>query len=228
MSHVAAQIHPSLSAAPEATFPKTFSVVVGLDFTDADGPAFDQAARLALRVPASQLHLVHVFSTEPSSERSRQLMENLRLYVNEKAATTSGLPGMRVGIHLRWGSAVRKLVQFAIEARADIIVIGSRQESHTRDWVVGSAVEKLVSAASFQVLVASPRRKVPEEHGAPLIEPPCTTCLQTRTSSIGQSWWCDRHADAAQLAHAVSYQRELPMTTHTQHDSEIIPTGIHF
>jgi nucleotide-binding universal stress UspA family protein len=224
---VAAQTNPSLSAAREATVPKAFSVVVGLDFTDADGPAFDQAARLALRVPASELHLVHVFLTEPSAERSRQLMENLRLYVNEKAAITSGLPGMRVGIHLRWGSAVRKLVQFAIEARADIIVIGSHQEPHTRDWVVGSPVEKLVSAASFQVLVASPRRKVPDEHG-PLAEPACTACLESRTATAGQLWWCDRHVRAAKLAHAVSRPRELPMTTHTQHDSEVIPTGIRF
>jgi nucleotide-binding universal stress UspA family protein len=225
---VAAQTRPSLSAATEAALPKTFSVVVGLDFTDADGPAFDQAARLALRVPSSELHLVHVFPTEPSADRSRQLMENLRLYVNEKAAVTSGLPGMRIGIHLRWGSAVRKLVQFAIEARADIIVIGSHQEPHTRDWLVGSTVEKLVSASSFQVLVASPRPKVPEdEEPRPLVEPPCTTCLETRAASVGQSWWCDHHVRAAQLAHG-SRPREQPMTAHTQHDSEVIPTGIRF
>jgi hypothetical protein len=155
-------------------------------------------------------------------------MESLRLYLDEKAAITSGLPGMRVGIHLRWGRAVRKLVQFAIEAQADIIVIGSRQGPHAKDWVVGSTVETLVSAASFQVLVASPRLRVPEEEHGPLVEPTCTACLQTRTASVGQSWWCDSHVHAAQLAHAMSYKRELPMTATQQHDSEIIPSGIRF
>jgi nucleotide-binding universal stress UspA family protein len=218
---------PASSAPQETTAPKTFSVVVGLDFTDADGPAFDQAARLALRVPGSELHLVHVFATEPSAERSRQLMTSLGLYLNEKAAITSGLPGMRVGIHVRWGRAVRKLVQFAIEARADVIVIGSRHEPHNKDWVVGSTIEKLVSAASFQVLVASPRLREPEQEHCSLIEPPCTACVQTRTASVGQSWWCDHHIRAAKLAHAVSYQRELPVTTQ-RHDAEVIPTGIRF
>jgi nucleotide-binding universal stress UspA family protein len=220
---VAASIHP-LSAAPEAAVPTPLSVVVGLGFTDADGPAFDQAARLALRVPGSELHLVHVFRTEPRAERSRQLMENLRLYVNEKAAMTSGLPGMRVGIHLRWGRAVRKLVQFAVEARADIVVIGSRQGPHGKDWMVGSTLKRLVSAASFQVLVASPRPRLPEEYG-PVVEPSCKICLETRIASVGESWWCDRHIRAAELAHTVSHQGELLMTT-AQYDSEVIPTGM--
>jgi nucleotide-binding universal stress UspA family protein len=226
MSYVAARNHSPSSASPQETVPKTYSVVVGLDFTEADDPAFDQAVRLALRVPGGELHLVHVFAREPSAERSRQLMENLRLYVHEKAVVTNGLPGMRVGIHLRWGRAVRKLVQFAIEARADIVVIGSHHGPQTRDWVVGSPVEKLVSAASFHVLVASPRPKAPEEGQVSRIEPPCTACLQTRAASVGQSWWCNSHVHSAELAHAVSYPRELSTTT--QHDSEIIPTGIHF
>jgi nucleotide-binding universal stress UspA family protein len=224
MSCVAAPLFdPPSSAGREAIVQKPFSVVVGLDFTDADGPAFDQAARLALRVPGSELHLVHVFTMEPSAERSRQLMENLRLYVNEKAVMTCGLPGMRVGIHLRWGRAFRKLVQFAVEAQADIVVIGSRRQPHCKDSIVGSTLQKLVSAASFQVLVASARPTLPEEH-RPLIEPPCTACRETRTASVGQSWWCNSHVHAAELAHALSDQRELPTTT--QHDSEVIPTGM--
>jgi nucleotide-binding universal stress UspA family protein len=201
---------------------KRFSVVVGLDFTDADGPAFDQAARLAVRVPDSELHLVHVFGTEPSAESSRELIENLRHYVNEKAATTSGLPGLRVGIHLRWGRAVRKLIQFAMDVRADLIVIGSHKGPRINDWMSGSTVERLVSAASFQVLVASPRPRVPDERDKG-IEPPCSACTRARSGSGGQSWWCDRHIHAAQRAHAFSYQRELPLTPY---DSEIIPTGI--
>jgi hypothetical protein len=74
--------------------------------------------------------------------------------------------------------------------------------------------------------VASARQRLPEEHGPPLIEAACMACLETRTASAGQSWWCDSHVHAAELAHVVSCQRELPMTT--RHDSEIIPTGMRF
>jgi hypothetical protein len=88
-------------------------IVVGLAFNEADGPAFDQAARIARRVPGSTLHLVHVFDRELSAARSRDLIDHLRLYVNEKAAVSDGLAGVTVGIHLRSGKVVREIIQLA-------------------------------------------------------------------------------------------------------------------
>jgi hypothetical protein len=92
---------------------RKLTVVVGLAFTDSDGPAFDQAARIAQRVPGSELPLVHVFHEELSASRSRELVGHLRLYVNEKAAVTGGLGGITVGIHLRSGNPPREIVQLA-------------------------------------------------------------------------------------------------------------------
>jgi nucleotide-binding universal stress UspA family protein len=200
-----------------------FSVVVGLDFTDADGPAFDQAARLVMRVPGGELHLVHVFDTAPSAERSRDLASHLRLYVGEKAAITTGLRGVPVGIHLRGGKPVRELIQLATEVQANVIVVGSHKGPHIKDWLVGSTVERLVSGAAFPVLVATPKKK-PETH-EPVIEPPCPQCVEARMASLGKSWWCPRHAHEAVLGHVYSYQRELPFTTH---DSAVSPTGVDF
>jgi nucleotide-binding universal stress UspA family protein len=204
--------------------PTKFSLVVGLDFTDADGPAFDQAARIAMHVRGSEIHLVHVFDTVPSPEKSRELVDHLRLYVNEKAAVRQGLPGIGLGIHLRGGKTVRELIQLATEVHADIIVVGSHKGPHIEDWVLGSTVERLVSGASFPVLVASPKPEEPEEH-EPVIEPLCTDCVQARAWSGSKSWWCERHERAAHVAHTFSYRRELPFAAH---DSEVIPTGISF
>jgi nucleotide-binding universal stress UspA family protein len=201
-----------------------FSVVVGLDFTDADGHAFDQAARLAMRVPGSELHLVHVFDKTPTAESSRELVDHLRLYVDEKAAMTPGLVGAKVGIHLRGGKPVRELVQLATEVQADVIVVGSHKGPHIKDWVVGSTVERLVSSAAFPVLVASPPASEPVKH-EPAIEPPCPQCLEARRASGGQQWWCERHAHAAKSGHTYSYQREFPFSSH---DSAISPTGVDF
>ena len=200
------------------------TILVGLDFTDADGPAFDQAARLARRVLRSELHLVHVFDAEPSAARSRDLTGHLRLYVNEKAALIGGLAGMTVGIHLRSGKPVREIIQLAAEVGADLVVVGSHRGPHLKHWIVGSTAEKLVRGASCPVLVASPRPRRPEVP-EPTIEPPCPDCVRARAASGGTQWWCERHSHRANGGHAFSYQRELPFVSH---DSEVIPTGIGF
>lgn len=198
------------------------AIVVGLDFTDADGPAFDQAVRIARRVPRSELHLVHVFDAEPSEARSRDLVSHLRLYVNEKAATMGGFSGMTVGIHLRSGKPVPEIVQLAMEVSADIIVVGSSRGPHLRHWALGSTAEKLIHTAPCPVLVASPKPKEAAKH-EPAIEPPCPDCVRARAASGGEEWWCERHSHVAAGGHVYSYQRELP---YASHDSEVIPTGV--
>jgi nucleotide-binding universal stress UspA family protein len=211
-----------MSPPPNAAATTKFSIVVGLDFTEADGPAFDQAARLATRVIGSELHLVHVFSTAPSAERSRDLAQHLRLYVDEKAAANSALVGMPVGVHLRGGKPVAEILRLATEVGADVIVVGSHRGQHIKDWIAGSTVEKLVSGGTFSVVVAAPKPKELEAP-EPTIEPPCPKCVEARFASKGKEWWCERHAHAAQLGHVYSYQRELPFATH---DSSISPTGV--
>jgi len=199
-----------------------FSIVVGLDFTDADGPAFDQAARLAMRVIGSELHLVHVFATAPSAERSRDLVSHLRLYVDEKVAANSALKGMAVGIHLRGGKPVPEILRLATDVEADVIVVGSHRGQHIKDWILGSTVEKLVGGGVFSVVVAAPKAKELEAP-EPVIEPPCPLCVEARFASKGKEWWCERHSHAAQLGHVYSYQNELPFSTH---DSSVGPTGV--
>jgi nucleotide-binding universal stress UspA family protein len=202
----------------------TLAIVVGLAFTDADGVAFDQAVRIARRVPRSELHVVHVFGEEPSKARSRELVDHLRLYVNEKAAAAGGFKAMTVGIHLRTGKPVREIVQLATDLSADLIVIGSHKSPHMKSWIVGSTAERLLAAAPCPVLVAPPRLKAVAPH-EPAIEAPCPDCLRVRATSRGAEWWCERHAHHAKQAHTFSYQRELPFASH---DSEVIPTGITF
>ncbi|MGH7296454.1 MAG: universal stress protein [Polyangiaceae bacterium] len=200
------------------------AVLVGLDFTDADGPAFDQAARIAHRLPGSELHLVHVFGSTPSPETAQDLAGHLRLYVDEKAAMHHGLGGVVVGIHLRGGKPVREIVQLATELDAAIIVVGSHRGPHLKQWLLGSTADRLLRGAPCPVVVASPPPREPERH-EPAIEPPCPECVEARFASRGQQWWCARHSHAANAGHAFSYQRELPFALH---DSEAIPTGTDF
>lgn len=204
--------------------PSSLSIIVGLAFTDADGVAFDQAAQLARRAPRSQLHVVHVFGEQPSVARSRELVDHLRLYVNQKAMVAGGFKAMTVGIHLRTGKPVREIVQFATDIRADLIVIGSHKGPHLKSWLVGSTAEHLLAAAPCPVLVVPTKLKAAPPHD-PVIDPPCPDCLSRRATTRGAEWWCERHAHHAKQAHTFSYQRELPFASQ---DSEVIPTGINF
>jgi nucleotide-binding universal stress UspA family protein len=210
-----------MSIAPETVTPP-FSIVVGLDFKEAGGFAFDQAAQIAERIPRAALHLAHVF--EPGAEpRSRKdMIEHLRLYANEKLTAWGGVKGISIGIHLRSGEVVRELVQLATDVSAGLIVLGSSRGPHMRSWLVGSTAERLVRSATTAVLVAAPMPKHPEAH-EPAIEPPCPDCVNARFATKGETFWCARHAEHGRRAHTYSYQRELSLSTH---DSQVIPTGI--
>jgi nucleotide-binding universal stress UspA family protein len=200
-----------------------FAFLVGLDFRDAGGYAFAQAARLSHAIPCSHLHLVHVFESPIDQEKRKALIAQLRLYVNEKAAFVGGLRGVRVGIHLRVGDPVREMVQLACDIGAKMIVVGVHERPQLKHWLLGSVTRKLIASAPCPVLVAGPDPE-PAEH-TPVIEPPCPDCARVQAASKGASWWCERHATHAVRAHAFSYQRELPLESH---DSEVIPTGIDF
>jgi nucleotide-binding universal stress UspA family protein len=207
----------------QAATARPLTVVVGFDFSNADGPAFDEAARLAQREPGGQLHIVHVFKTEPTREQSCELAAHLRLYVREKAPLLGGLGGVRVGVHLRTGEAARQIAQLAAEVFADWIIVGSHRGSQIKHWIVGSTARKLLATAVCPVLVADPWPKERSDAHVIVIEPPCPDCVSARAASGGAQWWCERHAHRANAAHTYSYEFEMPFAVH---DSQILPTGI--
>jgi len=213
---------PTIDSQTSASKPLT--VVVGLDFSDADGPAFDQAARIAQRASRSALHLVHVFHEAPSAERAGDLAGHLRAHVNEKAPLLGGLAGVTVGVHLRAGKVVQEIAQLASEVGADLLVVGSHRGRRVKDWIVGGTAHKLIGAATCPVLVASPWPKEPA-HRNPVIEPPCPDCVRARAESRGSRWWCERHSHSANGAHTYSYEREVPLSSL---DSQVFPTGIDY
>lgn len=201
-----------------------FRIVVGLDFKDAGGFAFGQAARVAARIPGCQVHLLHVFEEEPTEARRRELVEQLRSYVSDDGTAGSALRNVSVGIHLRTGKPVQELVQLATELDAGLIVVGTHKGPQLKSLFVGTVAEHLIAVSPCPVLVAGPRPSL-EESSAVVIEPPCPACVGTRAASHGATWWCETHGHPAKQAHAFSYMRELPLATH---DSEVIPTGVQF
>jgi nucleotide-binding universal stress UspA family protein len=200
-----------------------FTIVVGNDFSEASGFAFDQAARVARRIPGSDLHVVHVVELDTSAERTKQLATELRLYLEDKVKSLGGLERQAVGIHVRCGRPARELAQLARDVGADLLVVGARKGPHLKQLVLGSVAERLLIAAPCPVFVAGPMPAAGDDAHDPAIEPACPDCLTARRKSAGREWWCAHHAQHHAHAHSYSFARELPLRTH---DSAVIPTGV--
>jgi nucleotide-binding universal stress UspA family protein len=200
-----------------------FTLVVGNDFTEASGFAFDQAARVARRIRGSELHVMHVVEKEASAERTVQLASQLRRYVDEKLKALDGLERQAVGIHVRCGRPARELAQLAKDLGADLLVVGAHKGPNLKLLILGSVSERLLVAAPCPVFVAGPMPAVNESLYEPAIEPTCPDCLEERRKSAGRDWWCARHAQHHTHGHSYSFQRELPLRTT---DGAIWPTGV--
>ena len=192
---------------------RPFLVLVGLELTGATsgGFALDQAARIALRIPASQLHVLHVLANDADDDATREAVGLLRSCLSEKADRLAGLPHRSVGVHVRRGHAAREIAQLANDIGADLIVLGTHRPAYRKSLFVGSTAEQVMTFVTCPVVVAGPRARA----NAPLrvtIDPPCQDCVETRFSSNGTAWWCPAHfAQHPAHRHRVySFQGELP------------------
>jgi nucleotide-binding universal stress UspA family protein len=200
-----------------------FTVVVGNDFSPASGYAFDQAARVARRIPGSDLHVVHVMDGAPDERRAKQLCDQLRAYLEEKVHALGGLEQQAVGVHVRGGNPARELAQLAKDVGADVLVVGAHKGPHLKQLFVGSVAERLLVAAPCPVFVAGPMPAAADDAHDPAIEPPCPDCHRARAATAGRQWWCARHAEHHAKAHSYSFRRELAFRTH---DSTVTSTGV--
>ena len=168
-----------------ADFP--FCIVVGVEFSVASGYALDQAARIARRIPDSQIHAVHV---RPHYKHD---IENLtRYYVSEKIDAISGMEDKLVVPHFRMGSVAREIAQLASDVHAELILVGTHDPPHIKSMVTGTIGEALHEIAPCPVLIAGPPRHR-KARSVPEIEPPCPACVQMRFASRGAEWWCLAH-----------------------------------
>jgi nucleotide-binding universal stress UspA family protein len=202
---------------------RPFVLVVAVDLADTDtsGFALDQAARVAMRIPSSEMHVVHVTPKEDEAEIAR-LAGLLRLYVSEKSSLLGGIARQSVGIHVRHGDAAKGIAQLSRDVGADVVVVGTHRGPNLRTLVLGSTAERVMAAAACPVVIAGPRPR-PQPSHVITIEPPCPDCVQTRQATDGRSFWCPRHSEREYRRHIYSYRGELPFESH---DSEVTATGV--
>jgi nucleotide-binding universal stress UspA family protein len=204
---------------------RPFVLVVGLDITDTEtsGYALDQAARTAMRIVGSQMHLLHVLPADAETDRIRETAGSLERYVSAKAKQLGRLARQSVGIHVLCGEAGHEIAQLANDVNADLIVVGTHRHTHLKQLLLGSTAEHVMATAQCPVFVAGPRPPQKPSHVI-VIEPPCPDCVQTRMGTQGRSWWCARHSEPhLHRMRRYSHQNGLPFASH---DSAVTPTGV--
>jgi nucleotide-binding universal stress UspA family protein len=191
---------------------RSFVLVVALDLADTEsgGYALDQATRVAARVPGSQLHVLHVTSSDVKAET----LGLLRHYVSAKATALGGSKQQRVAMHVRKGEPAREIVQLAADLSADMILLGTHKPPHLKSLFAGSTSERVIASAACPVLVAGPRPKAQPSHVI-LIDAACPACVQARSATAGREWWCARHSEHHSVLthhHLYSYESGLPFS----------------
>jgi nucleotide-binding universal stress UspA family protein len=132
-----------------------FTVVVGDDFEPGSAYAFDRAVDLAVRVPGSFLHVVHVVREGTTETDVHRLTAILRVYIEEKCLAVHQ-PGQHIGIHVRRGQPAQEILLLAGDVGADLIMLGAQTRTRVLGLLQGSLGARLARDAPCPVLVAEP------------------------------------------------------------------------
>jgi nucleotide-binding universal stress UspA family protein len=197
---------------------RPFTIIVADDATRAGGCSFDEAARMAERIPFCALHAVYLMRRGTSLAEMESVAKSLRSDTAGRAATLGVLDRL-MAVHVRAGSMAEEIASVARELHADLVVLG---EPERRFGLLrrSSALDKLHLELACPIMLARPLPSAPPE-----VEPPCPGCALARARSHGRSWWCVAHSKHRAPPHHYKHRREHPLATH---DSNIIPTGIAF
>jgi nucleotide-binding universal stress UspA family protein len=212
------------SASTPADRPFVLVVALDLEDTDSSGYALNQAARMAMRIANSEMHLVYVIPTDGAPKDVHETASQLKRYVAAKATELGGLARQTLGIHLRGGDAPREIAQLATDVSADAIIVGIHKPAPIKDMFVSSTASRVMATATCPVFVAGPR-PTPHPSHVVVIEPPCPDCVQARAASEGRIWWCARHSERHHLhgRHHYSYQTA---SAFADHDVDVVPRGM--
>jgi nucleotide-binding universal stress UspA family protein len=187
---------------------KPYTIVVGIDFSEASDGALDEALALAAARHA-ELHVLYVDEHFRAPEGGRQAAESTLLRVEHHTVARMKDLGQRQGqtvsfrkvySHFRLGAAAEQIVQLASDLDADLVIVGTHGLSGLKRLVLGSVAERVVRLARCPVWIVRPKDheglgKVPE------IEPPCKDCLAKRAETAGATFWCERHSEHHVRAH---------------------------
>jgi nucleotide-binding universal stress UspA family protein len=207
-----------------ATQQKPFTVLVGIDYSEASDIALTTAIATARSHPASHVHVIYalprvgmagpsagvapVLSSDEAavaraSAHLQQHVDKVLSAIPESEADDAKPLVGNLTTHIRSANAINAITQLASDIEADLVVVGTHGRRGVARLLLGSVAEGVVRQAPCPVLVARP---VGTSNGAPVIEPPCPLCVQARQATDGASFWCARHSQHHERAHTYHFR----------------------
>lgn len=203
---------------------KPYTLLVGVDYSELSDRALQEAFAQASQRAEAEVHVltalpplvsedpgyaVAVYATLDEKPILGAALQKLRAHVQARLdefalANPETKLTFRVISHAIVDAAPHAIVQLASRIGADLIVIGTHNRKGIERLLLGSVAEGTVRNALCPVLVM-PAPPEPETEVA--IEPPCPECVQTRATTQGKEFWCERH-------------RERHGRRHTYHQSD--------
>jgi nucleotide-binding universal stress UspA family protein len=190
-----------------------YTIVVGVDFSEASELALRRAFELASEQPQAELHLVNVVQTYGPQVAYEMPMDASALnvltisearrrfkdYADQALArfleeNKPAQPLGRVVAHVRFDSIAEEIAQLAADLEADLVVVGTHGRRGLSRVLLGSSAEATVRLAPCPVLVVRPKA-LPASESQPRIEPPCPRCVETRRATAGAELWCEQHRE---------------------------------
>ncbi len=197
---------------------RPYVIVVGFDLSEQGFVAVHQAFDVARRHTTASVHVLAVMDKQkglrPTKGKvSYESAEQLQDVVRSELDKAEDQPeNTEIFLHARIGAPTKELLNLAVEADADLIVVGTHGRTGVQRMLLGSVAERVVRYATCPVLVA---RGVYHDLDAENIdaavefapEPPCAGCVAKREETDGATWWCDEHGRPHEEAHVYSYRR---------------------
>ena len=143
------------------------TIVCATDLSEASRCALDTAIELASRNGA-RLHVLHVREVEERIEtveglvaREEAYERELQLEVAEEIehvkAARNQLPLIETVTKIRYGKAYQEILRYAVEVRAEFIVVWTHGRTGFGHAVLGSVAERVARHAPCNVIVAKSR-----------------------------------------------------------------------
>lgn len=178
-------------------------VVFATDFSDGAAAAAEVAADYARRLGA-RLHVLHVTRHGWEDEMRNVLRQYVRRF-----------PDIDVTAGLETGAAAERIVQYATEQGADLVVLGARGRTGFSRALLGSVAEQVARTARCPVLTVPREQRITpvaargEVALAPVAAQPCLVCQHPTTDQICPTCQARIRGDA--IERTLDAERKAPL-----------------
>lgn len=197
---------------------KTFTVVVGVDYSELGALALTEAVAAGRERGRSHLHVLHTIQAVPEVTPASGMAHTANVYelrakgsadletYLESVLGKSEVPDrneLTITTHFEFAEPAHALAQLASDVTADLVVVGTHGRQGLERLLLGSVAEATVRRSPCSVLVVRPTGTLAED--GPRIEPPCPDCVEVRRTSGGSQFWCERHSERRGRPHTYHF-----------------------